>query len=223
MITWVLFLGIGLVIGVIAGLYFGRLDDVTNRQKKIMQQKLELTEQQLNTYKSQVAEHFLKTASLVNSMTESYKAVHEHLAHGARELCDTGVTGDQLEMPEAKLVDVAVTAQEKPLSDEQVRFLEQRPKSAEKISAVGDKSTELSASDKAERSAEPSVEQTLADQPLAEQKSAEQASEEKTVEAIAPPSTPESLHVDDSESTAPTASVKETEPAATANVSRMVH
>lgn len=41
----------------------------------------------LNDYRRQVDHHFVRTAELVNQMTESYRQVHEHLSSGARDLC----------------------------------------------------------------------------------------------------------------------------------------
>lgn len=41
----------------------------------------------LNDYRRQVDHHFVRTAELVNQLTESYRQVHEHLSSGARDLC----------------------------------------------------------------------------------------------------------------------------------------
>ncbi|MCH2557306.1 MAG: YhcB family protein [Alcanivorax sp.] len=45
----------------------------------------------LNHYRDQVDHHFLETADLVNELTQSYRAVHQHLSRGAHDLCsETG-------------------------------------------------------------------------------------------------------------------------------------
>jgi uncharacterized membrane-anchored protein YhcB (DUF1043 family) len=234
MITWVLFLGIGLVVGVIAGLYFARLDDVSNKQKKVLQQKLESAEQQLKTYQSQVTEHFLTTASLVNSMTESYKAVHEHLAMGARELCDSQVNVAQLEMPTTKLLGnvaahEAVTEKSeltpeiradekeaKPAAEqqtpEQPTVATQKPQPQEEEPAAEARKPDSAISEEPSQSEEASAAQP--------EKEAEQQKE--VVEAVQPASTPESLHVEDTETGEPK-SIKDSEQTAPVNVSRMVH
>ncbi len=196
MITWVLFLGIGLIVGIIAGLYFARLDDFSNKQKNALQQKLDAAEQQLKAYHTQVAEHFLKTASLVKSMTESYKAVHEHLALGARELCGNQVTVAQLEMPANRLLDN--TAQEPQ---------ERQPMK----NAVAPESSNFT-----ERG---TFEEALQEDASA-MEDAEPATESAETAAIQPPSTPESLHVVESD---PSKSTKEETATAPVNVSRMVH
>jgi len=178
MITWVLVLGIGLVVGVVAGIYFARLDDFSNKQKKILQQKLEFAEQQLRSYKSQVNEHFLITASLVNSMTESYKAVHAHLAVGARELCDTPLTEMQLEISSTKVLDKTVL----PMTD--------KPDQSDPTAARAE-SVSLKQETKGTMVNEP-VSETIKASANTEM-SAEEGADETAV-PIEPPSTPESLH-----------------------------
>lgn len=234
MVTWVLFLGIGLIIGIVAGLYFARLDDVSNKQKKALQQKLDTAEQQLKTYQSQVTEHFLKTASLVNSMTESYKAVHEHLAVGATELCDREVTVTQLEMPATKLLDNAVQSeqeieQQRAESTEVKRPEAEDSESAAASAAESTPKPEATAEKQTENAEEQEVQAAASEEALATKESApaqqseapaEQPEESKPVEAIQPPSTPESLHVDESTSDK---SHKEPEQTTPVNVSRMVH
>ena len=44
----------------------------------------------------QVADHFVKTAELVNEMTDSYKAVFDHLNAGANTLVDKQVLHERL-------------------------------------------------------------------------------------------------------------------------------
>lgn len=202
MITWVLFLGIGMVVGIVAGMYFARLDDVSNSQKKILQQKLDLAEQQLSTYKSQVSEHFLQTASLVNSMTESYKAVHAHLAAGARELCGNQIAEMQLEMPATKLLDSAPL----PPQEKAVAVVDADQNVDETVTAAESGSVASPVDEAAAMSADA---QSLEDEPPATNPAAQE-----------PPSTPESLHVVDTDS----ASLQDSDHnAAPSGVSRMVH
>ncbi|WP_299180941.1 DUF1043 family protein [uncultured Neptuniibacter sp.] len=85
-----------LIIGAVIGFLMGRSGGNNNRQTELTQQ-LEDTRQELESYKSEVAEHFEKTASLVNDLTNSYKDVHQHLAEGAQELCQPGTIDMALE------------------------------------------------------------------------------------------------------------------------------
>lgn len=98
MVTWVLYLCIGVVIGAVAGFYFGRLDDFGSKQKSQLQQKLVNTEQELQDYKQQVKKHFVETSTLINSLTDSYQAVHEHLAKGVSTLCNSEIEVNRLEV-----------------------------------------------------------------------------------------------------------------------------
>ena len=220
MVTWVLFLGIGLIIGVIAGLYFARLDDVSNKQKIALQQKLDQSEQELSAYKSQVTDHFLKTAALVNSMTESYKAVHEHLSLGATKLCGSEVSVEQLEMPATKRLQDAST----PSSKQHPQEAEKKPAESVKISADQtnkDKekresaaSAEAKPADFAEKTAE------LVAETSASLKTGENEVDTAKAQVIEPPSTPESLHVEEEDSSK--SATLDSEQTA-ANLSRMVH
>lgn len=232
MITWVLFLGIGMVIGIIAGLYFARLDDVSNKQKKALQQKLEASEEQLKTYQAQVSEHFLKTATLVNSMTESYKAVHDHLSMGARQLCDSQVGVAQLEMPTTQLLDVAgeqESVTQKPAASAEPENVEPKVSSAsEQETVAAQKAPEVDKSAVEPRNAQPESQEEALESKAASTSEPEAQSEKlaepqkEAVEVVPPPSTPESLHVDDSE-TGAAKPLNEAEQTAPTNVSRMVH
>lgn len=96
MISWVLYVAVGLVVGGAAGFVIGKLDDFSKKEKLAMQGKLDQAAQELIQYKHDVTEHFIETAGLVNNMTQSYQAVHEHLARGAQTLSDHKITVDRL-------------------------------------------------------------------------------------------------------------------------------
>ncbi|MGD8570726.1 MAG: DUF1043 family protein [Gammaproteobacteria bacterium] len=104
MVTWVLYLCIGIVIGGMAGFYFAKLDDFSRKQKREMEEKLRKSEQELMNYKDQVTTHFRETASLINNMTDSYQKVHEHLSHGVAELCNNPVEVNKLQVSPNQLL-----------------------------------------------------------------------------------------------------------------------
>lgn len=85
-----------LVVGTIIGFLMGRSTGSNNKQAELAEQ-LENAQQDLESYRAEVAEHFEKTASLVNNLTNSYKDVHEHLASGAQGLCQPGTIDLALE------------------------------------------------------------------------------------------------------------------------------
>ena len=104
MVTWVLYLCVGLVIGGMAGFYFAKMDDLPRKQKKALEDKLQLTEQELIDYKDQVTGHFKETAALINNMTESYQKVHKHLAQGVVQLCSNAIEVDKLQVSPNQLL-----------------------------------------------------------------------------------------------------------------------
>ncbi|NQX87890.1 MAG: DUF1043 family protein [Halioglobus sp.] len=73
----------GLFIGWIAGKRFSgnaqKQRDLTLRLDQVLQDK--------KAYEDDVVEHFTETAKLLNTLTESYREVHNHLAKGADGLC----------------------------------------------------------------------------------------------------------------------------------------
>jgi uncharacterized membrane-anchored protein YhcB (DUF1043 family) len=104
MVTWVLYLCIGLVIGGMAGFYFAKMDDFSRKQKKALEEKLQKTEQEFIGYKDQVTSHFRETATLINDMTESYQKVHKHLAQGVLKLCSNAIEVDKLQVSPNQLL-----------------------------------------------------------------------------------------------------------------------
>lgn len=120
MITWVLYLCIGVVIGGMAGFYFAKLDDFSKKQKLELEEKLQQSERELISYKDEVTSHFIKTADLINDMTESYQKVHEHLAHGSVELCNNAIEVNKLTVSTEQLLTTPSTAQSTTRSDDEV-------------------------------------------------------------------------------------------------------
>ncbi len=88
-----------LVTGGVIGYFAGRSGTSATKQRDLSLQ-LEDSQRQLDAYKQQVNQHFERTAELVNDMTESYKAVHQHLATGSEALCDADTS--KLEAAPAK-------------------------------------------------------------------------------------------------------------------------
>lgn len=77
-------------------------------QQKQLEESLQTSRQELDQYQREVAQHFADTAKLVNSMTQSYKDVHDHLASGALQLTNPEITQQILEAGDKNLgIDVA--------------------------------------------------------------------------------------------------------------------
>jgi uncharacterized protein len=77
------------VVFVLFGLLIGRLLLPGPRQVRKLRDELESQRREQAAYKARVNEHFFKTSQLIGQMTESYKAVYDHLATGAQDLCAT--------------------------------------------------------------------------------------------------------------------------------------
>jgi uncharacterized membrane-anchored protein YhcB (DUF1043 family) len=87
---------LGLVLGCIgAYLFLGRYSQTA----KLREELRELRER-FSDYREQVTQHFMRTSELVQEMTQSYRAVYEHLATGAQELCEGEMETPSLETPD---------------------------------------------------------------------------------------------------------------------------
>jgi uncharacterized membrane-anchored protein YhcB (DUF1043 family) len=74
-------------VGVVSGALLLYLLLPARRQYGRLMRERDEARKALNDYRRQVDHHFVRTAELVNQMTESYRQVHEHLSSGARDLC----------------------------------------------------------------------------------------------------------------------------------------
>ncbi|MEP4148350.1 MAG: DUF1043 family protein [Halioglobus sp.] len=89
----------GLILGLGIGLLWGRQSSPSGQKHREVERKLDQVLQDKKVYEDEVVEHFSDTAKLLNSLTESYRDVHNHLAKGAADLCQGNgpVALDQLE------------------------------------------------------------------------------------------------------------------------------
>ncbi|HSG11144.1 MAG TPA: DUF1043 family protein [Gammaproteobacteria bacterium] len=62
---------------------------IVARNNRTHQLQIELNEltNDFRDYRDQVTHHFMRSSELVQVMTQSYRAVYEHLASGAQHLC----------------------------------------------------------------------------------------------------------------------------------------
>lgn len=75
------------VLGLIIGLLSGRRIAPGSQKYHQVERKLDQVLQDKKAYEDEVVSHFSDTAKLLNSLTESYRDVHNHLAKGADTLC----------------------------------------------------------------------------------------------------------------------------------------
>jgi hypothetical protein len=81
-----------LLLGIIIGAIVARLVLPSRRQLRRLTSELESLRAQHAAYRSNVTKHFETTSELVANMTASYKAVYDHLAAGAQNLCEGSKT-----------------------------------------------------------------------------------------------------------------------------------
>lgn len=63
-----------------------------------LEQQLENSQQELDSYRGKVNQHFQKTAELFEDMTDRYRAVYQHMASGAQTLCQEHPPALQLDI-----------------------------------------------------------------------------------------------------------------------------
>jgi uncharacterized membrane-anchored protein YhcB (DUF1043 family) len=86
------------ILGILLGIGLGSIVTYTlasrGSHNKNLQAELDQLAERFTEYREQVAQHFMQTSNLVQEMTQSYRAVYEHLASGAYRLC-----GEDTETP----------------------------------------------------------------------------------------------------------------------------
>jgi uncharacterized membrane-anchored protein YhcB (DUF1043 family) len=98
--TGILSFALGLVLGCICTyLFLGR-----HSQTAHLREELGELREKFSDYRDHVSQHFTRTSELVQEMTQSYRAVYEHLATGAQELCEGEVETPSLDTSKKDLL-----------------------------------------------------------------------------------------------------------------------
>jgi uncharacterized membrane-anchored protein YhcB (DUF1043 family) len=99
-VSWVWAVGfIAFAFGIACGIAVAYLIAGPGRRTRELQDKCDTLQQEFDGYRDQVGQHFLKTAELVQKMTDSYRDVYEHLASGSESLCKEPVDTPKLDIP----------------------------------------------------------------------------------------------------------------------------
>ena len=61
-------------------------------EQKSLENQLNKAQTDLEAYQQDVAQHFAETSQLINTLTESYREVHDHLAKGAVQLTNPEIS-----------------------------------------------------------------------------------------------------------------------------------
>ncbi len=95
---------ITLAIGCVVGIVIAPLLHPQEKQNRDLEQRLQKTEDKMANYQQEVSEHFAQTSQLVNSLTQSYKDVHEYLANSALKLTTPDISRQLLEAGKGNLI-----------------------------------------------------------------------------------------------------------------------
>lgn len=93
-VTVELWVALGILAIVVAGLVGFWIGRATSNERKLIREleaELDRRMQELTRYRSQVNEHFERTATLFASMAGTYRDLYHHLAQGAEDLADKPV------------------------------------------------------------------------------------------------------------------------------------
>lgn len=101
--------GFGILVfagGFAVGLLFAMFALPAGRRAKALEAELEQTKKTHDAYREEVTGHFQKSSELFADMTQSYKAVYDHLAGGAQELCDPPDPGKAVAFRSSRLIEI---------------------------------------------------------------------------------------------------------------------
>ncbi|MEE4296018.1 MAG: DUF1043 family protein [Wenzhouxiangella sp.] len=85
------------IIGLVAGLIIGAsIAVILRRRSGGSEQSVESLKQENERFREEVNDHFVQTAELINQLTDSYKAVFDHLSDGAEKLVEPDVIRERL-------------------------------------------------------------------------------------------------------------------------------
>lgn len=79
---------VALLVGALGGYVLSKLATGEHRRGKAMERELESAREHNRSYRREVSNHYVKTAQLVDELTESYRQLHNHLAHGSATLIE---------------------------------------------------------------------------------------------------------------------------------------
>jgi uncharacterized membrane-anchored protein YhcB (DUF1043 family) len=98
---------ISLIAGALIGALAYRLLAPSVKQAGKIKSELDVSREELDSYKASVNQHFNETSELVNDLTQNYVKVYQHLAEGAQTLGDSKTFTNLLEQHQGR-VSIAV-------------------------------------------------------------------------------------------------------------------
>ena len=101
--TLLLAIVVALLTGAAVGALISRRLSPDAGKQRELERSLERLSQQQKSYQHEVVEHFTDTAKLLGNLAESYRDVHNHLAHGATTLAGGHELVNLQPIPDASL------------------------------------------------------------------------------------------------------------------------
>lgn len=95
---------VGLLLGLGIGFVVAYLLVLRNRRADSLREELAAQKARMDEYRRDVDAHFVKTSELFQDFTERYRAIHDHLATGARRLCSDDLLAQRLSVVESRLL-----------------------------------------------------------------------------------------------------------------------
>lgn len=99
--VWLIGLGC-LLTGAVIGAVMFKLMMSDEARVRALEEELQTVNEEFETYKSNVHQHFSGSAQLLGKLTESYRDVFSHMAEGARSLCPDYISSQISISAEAK-------------------------------------------------------------------------------------------------------------------------
>jgi len=87
---------IWLIVGIFAGVAIGAGVMAWRARRGAGGASIEAMKRENEKFRDEVTEHFVETARLINQMTDSYKAVFDHLSQGADRLVDDKALAERM-------------------------------------------------------------------------------------------------------------------------------
>ena len=99
--SWIVAL-VCLLVGAVAGAISYKLFKSDEARVQLLETQLQQLTNEYENYKREVHGHFSDSAHLFGKLTESYRDVFQHLAHGARNLCPEYIANQVVQIPSAE-------------------------------------------------------------------------------------------------------------------------
>lgn len=116
--------------GLTVGAVIAYLAAPNRKRLAVLEAALDRARAEHRSYRAEVTDHFRTTSELVASMTESYKAVYDHLVKGARSLSDGRSTIEQerfgVPVLTERTVDIGLPSEPRPKGDDPTASGEER-------------------------------------------------------------------------------------------------